>query len=385
MLVGKDRPLDESWRSGKANGAVLTVATSEDIHEAKVVVHEVFEQHRGNLRMVSATAQVCQEEAIALLLADQLDYDLLPAEAFAIGEEARDAHREYKGKPRKGKPADQRLKDAACTAKSKAKVAAGKDEALAAGLEQRLADIDERLATDRRELASVVPPLSWPAHDTVIHKPRPPTTAEAEQKVVTKWFRLEAAAKADEAAVKVAEQAAAIAACDAERAQKSHARLGECPTASYVNGLGRPRQMLNGRLVTVLISDDEYALRQLKFERWVGSQRLAGELKSEAWYKKSLVWEARDRARDARELVEAYSEEVPAAAWAAIAEAHEAKAAEAKAAQAAALARIAEMEARIAELELAERKKTRARLHADAEAAWGPDWQSKSPTAVHQL
>jgi hypothetical protein len=31
MIVGKDRPLDESWRSGKANGAVITVATSEDI------------------------------------------------------------------------------------------------------------------------------------------------------------------------------------------------------------------------------------------------------------------------------------------------------------------------------------------------------------------
>ena len=70
--------------------------------------------------MVSATAQICQEEAIARLLADQLNYDLLLAEAFAIGEEARDAHRDYKGKPRKGKNMDQRLKDAASTSKSKA-------------------------------------------------------------------------------------------------------------------------------------------------------------------------------------------------------------------------------------------------------------------------
>ena len=43
------------------------------------------------------------------MCADQMDYDLLLAEAFAIGEEARCAHRDYKGKPRKGKPEDQRL------------------------------------------------------------------------------------------------------------------------------------------------------------------------------------------------------------------------------------------------------------------------------------
>ena len=70
----------------------------------RCVVHEIFEQHRGDLRMVSATAQLCQEEAMAYLLADLLDYELLPKEAFAIGEEMRDAHRDFKGKPRKGKP-----------------------------------------------------------------------------------------------------------------------------------------------------------------------------------------------------------------------------------------------------------------------------------------
>ena len=172
MVVGKDRLPEEPWRSGESTG-VLNEATNEDIHQAKVAVHEVFEQHRGNLRMVSATAQVCQEEAMARLLADLIDYDLLLAEAFAIGEEARDAQREYKGKPRKGKSADQRLKDAASTAKSKARAAAAisKDAGLAAGLEQKLEDIDAVLATDRRELARKVPRLSWPARATFIHAP----------------------------------------------------------------------------------------------------------------------------------------------------------------------------------------------------------------------
>ena len=58
-----------------------------------------------------------------------------------------------KGKPRKGKPADQRLKDAASTAKAKAKDKASKDAQLAAGLEQRLVEIDTVLAADRLALA----------------------------------------------------------------------------------------------------------------------------------------------------------------------------------------------------------------------------------------
>ena len=73
-----------------------------------------------------------------------LDYDLLPGEAFKIGEVARDAQRAYKGKPKKGKPADQRLKDAASTAKSKARLAAAKDEALAESLEAQLAAREHR-------------------------------------------------------------------------------------------------------------------------------------------------------------------------------------------------------------------------------------------------
>ena len=43
-------------------------------------MHETFKQNRGNLRMVSSTAQVCQEEAIAYLLAGLLGYEL-----FVIG------------------------------------------------------------------------------------------------------------------------------------------------------------------------------------------------------------------------------------------------------------------------------------------------------------
>ena len=216
IIVGKDRSPEDSWRSGEP--AVAIQGSLEDIHEAKVAAHEIYEQNHGNIRMVSATSQACQEEAVARLLADQMDYDLLPAEAFAIGEEARHAHREYRGKPKKkGKPADQRLKDAASTAKSKAKVAAAKDEALLAGLQQQLTDIDERLAADRRELACTVPPLSWPARRTVIKVSRPPTAAEAEESAVAKLRRLRAT-------VVVAEEHAAATDADAVAASRLAAR-----------------------------------------------------------------------------------------------------------------------------------------------------------------
>jgi hypothetical protein len=203
IVVGKDRSCEDSWRSGER--AVLAEATNEDIHLAKIAVHEIFEQHRGDLRMVSATAQICQEEAIARLLADQLNYDLLLAETFAIGEEARDAHRDYKGKPRKGKNADQRLKDAASTSKSKAKAAAAKDPDLAGGLAQRLNDIDAVLATDRRELARAVPKLSWPDRNTVVcdcAKPKP--RADKLPQLRKAVERADAAIKAAEADVAAA-------------------------------------------------------------------------------------------------------------------------------------------------------------------------------------
>ena len=41
IVVGKDRSPDDSWRLGE-RADVLEEATDEDIHQAKVVVHEVF-------------------------------------------------------------------------------------------------------------------------------------------------------------------------------------------------------------------------------------------------------------------------------------------------------------------------------------------------------
>jgi hypothetical protein len=376
IVVGKERPPDESWRSGE--DPVLAEATLEDCHETKVAVHEVFEQQRGDLRMVSATARVCQEEGMARLLADLLGLDLLPTEAFTIGEEVRDAHREYKGKPRKGKSADQRLKDVASTAKAKARQAAAKDPELAAYLEERLEEIDKVLATDRRMLASTVPPLSWPARNTVIHEPRQPTAAEATERAeaakAKNWTQLEAAAKAAEAAAAAAERVAATAACDAERAEKSHTRLGPCPMPTYLNGYDLPRIRVNGKLIFQMIPDEEREYRLLEFERWAGSQELAFELAKAAREEKAAAREAREAAVDAREAADkAAAERKTAAEWAAEAEAHRLVAAHAQEQLAQNEAALARNLARIAELEREERATTRARLEADVERA---DWRT---------
>jgi hypothetical protein len=257
--------------------------------------------------------------------------------------------------------------------------AAAKNPKLADGLEERLAGIDAVLATDRRELASSVPTLSWPARNSVIHEPRPPTAAEAEQRAVKKWRQLEAAAQAAEAAAKAAEQGAAVAACDAERAKKSHARLGPMPTVSYLNGLERPRRRVNGKLVTVLISEEEREYRLLEFERWAESQKIASQLWLASLEEQTLAREARERAEDARWEEDAAAAECTSAIHAAEAKAEAAEAAEAQAAEAVARARIAEMESRIAALELEQRTKTHARLDADAARVWGASAAPTSP------
>ena len=186
-------------------GAVAAEATNALVHACKVVVITLFEKQRADVRWVSETAQLDQEEALAYLLADLLDYELLPDEARAIGWAARGAAKAFKGKPKrkpgaaKPKPsADQKLKDAFSTKKAKARQAAAKDPALLDDLEERLADLDAVLATHRRELARAVVPLDWPARNTVIATAPAPAPATA----ASRFAALKRAAlRADEAVV----------------------------------------------------------------------------------------------------------------------------------------------------------------------------------------
>ena len=102
----------EPEASGKP--PIATVASNELVHHAKIVVSELFEQRRAEVRMLSETARFDQEEALAYLLADLLGYELLADEARTIGKAAQHAAAVYKGKPKGSKAkqsVDQRLKD----------------------------------------------------------------------------------------------------------------------------------------------------------------------------------------------------------------------------------------------------------------------------------
>ena len=76
---------------------------------------------------------------------------------------------------------------------------------------------------------------------------------------------------------------------------------------------------------------------------------------------------------------EAKADDKPAATWVAEAEVVDVKAPNAMTGAAVAEARSADIEARIAELELAERAETRACLHADAAHVWGERTAAATP------
>ena len=202
------------WAPGRSGrGPKWVEVTNELVHLAKTIVLELFEQRRKEVRWLNETQQLDQEEALAYLLADLLDYELLEKEARAVGKAAQEAARAFKvngkakAKPGGAKPkpsADQTLKDKASTAKAKARAAAAKSGD-AAGLEQRLADIDERLAADRRALAETKVALPWPDRQSVVTQSRPPTATEAENSAAAKLRRLRAAAMAAEEEVAAAE------------------------------------------------------------------------------------------------------------------------------------------------------------------------------------
>ena len=172
---------------------------------------------------------------------------------------------------------------------------------------------------------------------------------------------LDAVAKALEARAAAAEQAAAIAQLDAERAAKSFERLGPCPTLGFLAGLE----------VLVPLPESEREWRMAILARWELSQRLKREMKIAAIEARGKAWDARIDADEARQAVDA--------AVAAEAEAAEAVAASEMMVSTAAALGTAQQ--RLSELELmqelvatrrsAERAATRQRLLCHADIVWG--------------
>jgi hypothetical protein len=363
-------------RSGER--PIASEATNDLVFLAKTVVLELFEQRRSEVRMVSETARLDQEEAVAYLLGDVLGYELLPAEARPIGKAAQHAAAVFRGKPKgsKAKPsADQRLKDKASTDRSKARAAAAKSEALAAGLDARLAAIDERLAADRRELASTVVALPWPDRRSVVcERAEPKPRAE-----VDALARLRADAEKAETA---ATRADADAVAAHRRLERMKARLDKLAAKRLAQSTCGWR--LSDEGYQVLLKERAETDAEYEQVRAMWSELLRAHAAAQC-----TAEDARHAAEVAREAVadeeESRSRE---AAWERETQEREAKYAaereawqrEWEAEEAAAAERRAELTARLAALERMRThepwrwespEETRVRLHGGAELVWG--------------
>ena len=78
FIGGKGHPK----RSGR--GRAVSWATNELVHAAQCLLYELYDKRRVEVRWLNETQQLDQEEALAYLLADVLDYELLPGEARSI-------------------------------------------------------------------------------------------------------------------------------------------------------------------------------------------------------------------------------------------------------------------------------------------------------------
>jgi hypothetical protein len=377
-------------RSGER--PIATEATYDLVFLAKTVVLELFEQRRSEVRMVSETARLDQEEAVAYLLGDLLDYELLPEEARPIGKASQHAAAVYRGKPKggKGKPsADQRLKDKASTDRSKARAAAAKSEALAASLDARLEAIDEQLAADRRELACTVVPLPWPDRRSVIRAvpvPKPPRKEEATEKAAATVAEAEAAKVAADAEVKRATRALAR----LKPRPKFDGTVPEFPPLYFFALDCEPEEQARRDALRAELGAAERALLYAK----AAAQDAAWEEKAA---QEELEWAECDRRRAEQFERETQERE---ARWAAERAAWQkergAEAAEGEARRAELEARRAELEARLAALDRARAlepvrweipTETRARLHGGAEVVWGSveDRVAATPPKVFKL
>jgi hypothetical protein len=135
------------------------------------LVHTFFDHRKKEVRWVSPTAQLDRYEAIAYIIADLLDLELLLEEARPIGKRVQE---HIRGKPRGVLARADALKGPAKDARSNARAKAKKDAELAATLERTIADIDAKrddaIAALKNE---VYEGIGLPPANSVIVKTRP--------------------------------------------------------------------------------------------------------------------------------------------------------------------------------------------------------------------
>ena len=363
LCVGGEGPPTES--SGRVPG--LT-ATNKLIQLVIDVVFDFFKLRKEEVRWVTEKAQLDKFDGVAYLLADLLRGELLLEEANLIGKRA---HKHVTvDVPKHAEKCKQKAKEQRSHARTKVK----RGMLAEADLEQTIADIDrtrdEAIAALWQDVYSG---LDLPAENTVIVETRPrpePTPLSHEEHIeelIEQKLDLEAELEATgELAIAAQSKRARafekLAKLPAPGGFKSEAGYEGVELGRWVDGW---YEFMKGKP----ISDAERTRRVTQKERYFTAKAKALQTVSDAAAAKHNFEECRAQLQLTREMIITRREAVAA---------YHTQAADAIDKE------VAENEKEIARLlviEAADREKTRKKLHADAEAVWGSDWQSR-PSAV---
>jgi hypothetical protein len=359
-----------------ASSAMQKIAaepTLQLIKLAKQATSDLFQSQRDEVQRSWGTA-LDQEEALAYLLADALDRELLPDEARKVGNKAVLLLKSAKHK-------DDLLRGNASAKRSKARKAAEKDAARDAALEGRMAGIDSEFEAARVALWMQPVDIALPPKASKLvtkQLPKPPDLVAA----------LEAAAKAMATTAYAAEAAAAVVQSELERAEAKLKRLsgdwqGNLTTHGirWTRYLGGHDEINNGIWDYGCMPPAVQAQRDAEFEAWAAAlkEMRAQELAAiKAHGAASLAQDAAQEARyDALEAAASRSKQDMAQELEALRARHAAMAAERAAELEQDVAALAVLSARRASCDARRRAfhregpATHLSLLRDAETVWG--------------
>ena len=356
-----------------SNGRVpgLT-ATNELIKLVIEVVFGFFKVRKADVRWVTDKAQLDKFDGVAYLLADLLRGELLLEEANLIGKRA---HKHITVDIAKQV---EKLKEDAKNERSYARTKVKRGTLNESDLAQTIIEIDgKRDAAIAALWQAVYTGLNLPAENTVIvqTRPRPEPTALSHEEHIEELLEQKIDLETElEAAFQLASAAKARRTRAIEKLAKLPEPGGFKSEAGYEGvELGRWVDGHHEFMMGKPISDAEHKRRVTQKERYFAAKAKALQAFQEADAAKQEWDNCRAQLQLTREMIVAHRDAITARENQAAAEKDR---------------EIAELEKEIACLlvkeaaeDAAARKKTRERLHTDAEAVWGPDWQSR-PSAV---
>ena len=267
-----------------AFGVLKKVAGSQTVRMWKLVkqaIHNVYEakEHRDAIcrSPERPDLKLTQEEANGYLAGAIFGIELLASEARAAGKNVDNCV-----------AADKKaaaVKEPWKSQRRRAREAAAKDPSLAGTLDATLASIQATEDAAKAARLSKPYPIALPAANTVIHEPRPPTAAEAEESAAAKLRRLRAA-------VDAAEDHAAAADADAVASKRLTQRAKAAMEEAFAS-YREAASIFQGRQMAT-VSDEEWQAVQ----EWQDELRSAAQGFEKVWLECAQERRACDDASD---------------------------------------------------------------------------------------